>query len=104
MPVRIRVGHKRYALIDDDDAERVARFDWRAVASGKTFYARAETQALGTNWRLLHRYILDAQPGELVDHISGNGLDCRKVNLRKATPLQNARNRHKTQSYRGLSP
>lgn len=98
MPVRVYVGKKRYALIDDEDAGRVSQYDWRAQPSGTTWYARAVTDALGQNWKLLHRYILDARPGEIVDHKSGNGLDCRKVNLRKATAQENARNSHKTQA------
>ena len=98
MPVRVYVGRKRYALIDEQDAARVSQYDWRAFFSGTTWYARAVTDALGENWKHLHRYILDARPGERVDHESGNGLDCRRKNLRKATPQENSRNSHKTRA------
>ena len=40
----------------------------------------------------LHRYALGATEGEYVDHINGNRLDNRKVNLRKCTNAQNLRN------------
>ena len=40
----------------------------------------------------LHRFVLDAGPGDLIDHKNGNGLDCRRENLREATTAQNAQN------------
>lgn len=39
----------------------------------------------------LHREILSAKSGQHVDHISGDGLDNRKINLRLLTPSENHR-------------
>lgn len=38
---------------------------------------------------LMHRYVLDAPKGMVVDHINGDGLDNRRENLRVCTQSQN---------------
>lgn len=43
----------------------------------------------------LHRAILRAPEGKLVDHINHDRLDCRRPNLRLATDAQSVRNRRK---------
>jgi hypothetical protein len=51
----------------------------------------------------LHRFILDAPLGVEVDHRDGNGLDCRRSNLRIATRSQNAMNvEAKPQRFKGV--
>lgn len=41
----------------------------------------------------IHRLIMNAQPGEFVDHINGDTWDCRRENLRLCTHQQNMQNR-----------
>jgi hypothetical protein len=41
---------------------------------------------------LLHRFILCAAPGTIIDHKNGNGLDCTRENLRFVTSSQNQHN------------
>jgi hypothetical protein len=56
---------------------------------------------------MLHRTILNAPDDLQVDHISGDGLDCRKRNLRLATHTENARNARKrvdnASGFKGVS-
>lgn len=92
MVARIRVGFGVYALVDDEDAKRVSRHDWHVKSSAHTSYAFTQSKAVGANQRLLHRYILGLKPGEIGDHVNGNGLDNRRVNLRKVTAAENSRN------------
>lgn len=108
MVKRVWVAPKRFALIDDEDAERVAKFDWRMTSGGRTNYAKTESQRLGAKWRWLHRYIVDAPPDAIVDHINGNGLDNRRENLRIVTSAQNSQNQFvqagndKTSRFKGV--
>lgn len=95
---------KRYvSLIDEDDAERVLQYKWHARETGsmgRTVYAASARAGL------LHRFILDAPHGLVVDHRNGNGLDNRKANLRLATQHENKANvglrRDNTSGYRGV--
>ena len=48
----------------------------------------------------LHRWLLDAQPGQLVDHIDGNKLNNRRSNLRLVTRSQNQANRRHNRTSR----
>lgn len=92
MVVRIRVAKRIFALIDDEDIERVSQYDWTIRHSGTTRYAVTGSNKIGKSQRMMHRYILGLQQGELADHINGNGLDNRRCNLRRVTAAENARN------------
>lgn len=54
----------------------------------------------------LHRLIMDAKPGEIIDHINNDGLDNRTANLRRCTSFENMHNRTKkknnTTGYKGV--
>jgi hypothetical protein len=90
----------KFATVDDDDYERASKFNWVAVKTNKhgKWYARGY---LG-NYRqdYLHRFILSAPKSTEVDHINGDGLDCRRSNLRACTSSQNKMNRPKDRDNR----
>jgi hypothetical protein len=55
----------------------------------------------------MHRFLTGALPGQVVDHINGDGLDNRRCNLRVCTHKQNVRNARpykgkKTSKFRGV--
>jgi hypothetical protein len=90
---------RMYAMIDLDEYERVARHKWYATPGVGTWYAVATSdRGLPAHHMRLQNFIMRGQKGERFDHRNGDGLDCRKENLRLATPLENARNAYKTSS------
>lgn len=108
---KVPLAQGQVAIVDDEDFERVSAFEWEARwhPGTRTFYAvrkvwvgRKVVQTVA-----LHRWILNAPEGVLVDHRDGNTLDCRKANLRTATHAQNSRNsaqhRDNTSGFKGVS-
>lgn len=86
--MRIPLTRGKFAIIDSADLPLVENYKWCAWWSGHNWYARSG--------RLyLHRLI---QGGREIDHKNGNGLDCRRDNLRPATHSQNLANRGKNQN------
>ena len=91
MTVAIPLSRGRFALVDDEDAERViAAGPWHTRLAPRTAYARHNHLVDGRFVTvLMHRFITG---WEYVDHINGDGLDNRRANLRQATRGQNLAN------------
>jgi hypothetical protein len=88
--VIIPLTHGKCAVIDEADRGLADGVVWRAMAGRKTHYV---WRSDGGSTVLLHRLILGADAGQSVDHINGDGLDCRRSNLRLCTTAENLRNR-----------
>lgn len=103
---RVPLTRGLVATIDAEDAERIGRVNWSAIKDRNTHYARRFSTKNGTKSHvLLHRVIANAAPGQFVDHIDGDGLNCRKSNLRIATRQQNAWNarpRNNASGFKGV--
>lgn len=82
--------------IDIDDIDRVQQYKWLVAHRNGSLYLTADGGKL-----LLHRFIMRADKGKVVDHISRNTLDNRKCNLRECTRSQNSMNK-KSMSNSGL--
>lgn len=91
---RIELTANRFALVDDEDYERVNQFLWQAQVRPNNCYARRGKMIKGKRVNIwLHRFVLGITDDSIrVDHKNGNGLDCQKHNLREATKQQNALN------------
>jgi hypothetical protein len=73
----------KVALIDDSDYELVSKYKWYVHHRGRCWYATRKIRIDGKLIQQhLHRLLLDAQPGEDVDHINGDGLDNQRNNSR----------------------
>lgn len=98
----------RFALVDDHDYDTVKDFVWTFSPRGESFYAVGSVNDNGVTRRCyLHRFILQVNGNAQVDHINGNGLDCRRCNMRLCTSQGNNRNRKKsgitTSQFKGVS-
>jgi hypothetical protein len=89
LPVALSLPGGLSVLVDEQDAEWLSRYRWRAIRIRHTWYAvRADSDGLV----YMHREILDAPAGLIVDHRDGNGLNNTRANLRLVTARENAIN------------
>jgi hypothetical protein len=111
LPVRvIPLTQGLIAVIDPEDFESVSRFKWCALKqprNGEDVYCAIRHIFIeGKGWRTqrLHTF-LTGYPQ--TDHINGNGLDNRRINLRPATGSENIANSRKwlntSSIYKGVS-
>lgn len=98
-----------FAIVDDDDYDAIiVGKKWFAYQSGrnpKTLYVATKVNGRKI---ILHRLLLGAtNRSEIVDHINGDGLDNRRLNLRICAQRENLRNRginrNNTSGYKGVS-
>jgi len=91
-----------FALVDDDDFEKVNIGRWTAQKRATGDYHAAKY--IGEKYVYMHRLILEPKEGYQTDHIDGNGLNNQKYNLRYVTKRQNQWNRHRAKGrFKGLS-
>src|SRR4051794_36145290 len=88
-PCRIRLSQGHYALVDPEDYQAHSRFRWsyHAEPDGRNGYAvRQKKVEGGYRTTYLHREIVPPPDGLTTVFVNGNGLDCRKSNLKVVTP------------------
>lgn len=107
-------------LVDDEDYIRVLEAGpWGIIKGPTTYYAEHRLAVDGVKRRgckreLLHRFLMkeSLRDGLEVEHVSGNGLDCRRHNMKVVTHQENLQNiqrdtsnrkRPKTSRYRGVT-
>jgi len=97
-------------LIDADEWENVSRFHWHHNSSkiGGPYFRGWVKNIDGTRTHVyLHRFIINAPKEKHVDHINGNTLDNRKINLRLCFQIENCHNSKKskknTTGYKGVT-
>lgn len=83
-----------FAKVDDEDFETLSGYKW--TWSGGYAITRIRREDGSYRYVLMHRMIVDAPPGSIVDHVNRDKLDNQKANLRLATVQQNNWNRSKS--------
>ena len=105
---RIYLDEGLWTILDEKDYYRYAGFKWCIGGDEGKFYAVRGQRIGPDDLKIvrLHRLIMDAPKGLLVDHENGDSLDNRRSNLRLATHSQNQCNRRKRKNtssrFRGV--
>lgn len=108
--IKIQLTQGKFAIIDEEDWERVNQYKWYAKRGTQTWYA-ARTESKRVNkirdkTIRLHQFLMNCPRDKEVDHINGDGLDCRKKNMRICTRLENGKNqrmpKNNTIGYKGI--
>lgn len=90
------------ALIDLDDVDKIKEYKWHLSLSRDKYQYVISSKG---NTKL-HRLIMNAPEGSVVDHINHNPLDNRKNNLRICTNQQNVCNcelaKNNKSGYKGI--
>ncbi len=98
-------GKKTEVIIDQEDRSWFDQYTWTASDNGcGTVYVHRRTRKHegGKPRKIyLHRALIRAGSGQIVDHINRNSLDNRKANLRIASSAVNNINRGKNRTWRG---
>jgi hypothetical protein len=87
----IGLGGGLFAIVDASDFQWLSRYRWRATG-GEAGYPCCR---IGGKKVYMHRLIVNAPDGRVVDHANGNRWDNRRDNLRICTQGENLRNRRK---------
>ena len=95
----------QYTIVDPDDYQKLAKLPWQLCDSETGQYA---LRLAGRQIIAMHRVIMNAPRGSIVDHEDRNGLNNTRKNLRFATRTQNNCNvrrktETKTSKYKGVS-
>lgn len=102
---QITLSKGKVALVDDEDYERLSSNKWYCSAYGYAVRTERASEKRITHW--MHREVLECPQGMEVDHINGNKLDNRKVNLRICSRKENCKNVSKSKinssGYKGVS-
>lgn len=106
MAVLIPVSKGKYhALVDEEDYEYLTQWNWRYIDgyACRSIYATNDDEKRVRRTIRMHRVISEPNDEQQVDHINGDKLDNRRLNLRNVSAKQNQMNKktskHSTSKY-----
>lgn len=103
---QIPLTQGKFAIVDDEDYEYLNQWKWYAqkTPTDNYYYSTAIVDGRSIT---MHRLIMNASKGQLVDHKDRDGLNNQKSNLRLCTPSENQMNkigkRNSSSKYKGVS-
>jgi len=101
---QLRLKREGYALVDDEDYERLKSYRYRVDKDG--YAIRSGGYQSAPNIRLHHDVLGDGpRNGFVTDHIDHNKLNCQKANLRWISRVRNTSKKQTANSsqYLGVS-
>ncbi len=100
--MNIPLNHGKSVIIDDEDYELIKNYKWHY--NHNPGYAKSSSMGKKV---YMHRLINKTPKNKMTDHINGDKLDNRKVNLRTCDMRENVINRRlrpdNTSGFRGVS-
>lgn len=103
--MRIKLTQGQFATVDDDMHNILREIKWCASKEINTFYASGRIEINGQLKVVPMHHVVVGVPlnGNVVDHISGNGLDNRRKNLRIVTVRENCGNKKARREFKTTS-
>lgn len=102
MTKSIHLSQGKVTQVDDEDFEFLNQWKWSYRSDGRAVRCDKSNKIIR-----MHRVIMNAPAGTVVDHINGDTLDNRKINLRicsqKENTLNHRRNKNNVSGYKGVS-
>jgi hypothetical protein len=107
----LKIYSKKYGirkvLIDEEDFDIIKMYKWHISKQIKTFYVQATISDKFKGETLkMHRLLMNAKKGQIIDHKNCNGLDNRRSNLRFCSFSENnfnhKRQKNNTSGYKGV--
>jgi hypothetical protein len=100
MSKQISLTQGQFAIVDDEDYERIAKFKWYCSVENGNRYAKRGQYIAGSYRSVsigMHHEVLNIKPDKFIvpDHKNRNGLDNRKSNLKLTTRGWNAINTYR---------
>ena len=94
--ILVELTRGKVAIVDPEDWDEIKKYKWCAAVNDRS----GDSAISNTGGRrvYMHRVIMGATKGQIVDHIDHDTLDNRRANLRICTPGQSARNRQKNKT------
>jgi len=108
IPLTNKYKREIFALVDDEDYEKLSVFTWNFYEHKNKTYAVRTDRSTGRQIPIrMHRVIMEVDdPKVLIDHMDRNGLNNQKSNLRKCSNKKNCANRkshnNATSKYLGV--
>lgn len=105
----ISLTQNQVTLVDDEDYEELNKYKWCASWNPCTHSYRVLRASCKNGKKttiFMHRVILNAQPGQEVDHQNHDTLDNRRENLRFCTRSENNQNQRPrlgSSKYKGVN-
>jgi hypothetical protein len=93
IPINEKTGVNSYAVIDNEDYEKVSKYRWYFNTRGYVITDIWQKDTKKNKRILLHRMIMNiSDPKVFIDHMNHDILDNRKENLRLCSNKENNRN------------
>tara|TARA_R110000822_G_scaffold109972_1_gene239959 strand:+ start:851 stop:1330 length:480 start_codon:yes stop_codon:yes gene_type:complete len=104
----IQLTQGKVAIVDDDMFDFLNQWKWHIYKQNRNNYYARRTIRVNNKQKhiVMHRLIIKCE-GKIIDHISGNGLDNRRCNIRVCNKSENPINRriniNNLSGYKGVS-